>query len=183
MQTYAKQKQIHISSRKLGLVCDLIRGKKITEAQRILMVLDKKGAKIVLKLLNSSVANATNNFSMDINKLYVLNAIADQGTTLKRTLPKAKGSASVLRKRHSHLTITISDDKNDKLMQHKKISGKTKKIVKKNKKFNKTILANSSSNENVTLPEVETPIEQVSTKDEVKIASLIEEQEEKGGKK
>ncbi|MDR3249661.1 MAG: 50S ribosomal protein L22 [Mycoplasmataceae bacterium] len=181
MQTYAKQKQIHISSRKLGLICDLIRGKNVIEVQKILFNLDKKGAKIISKLLNSAVANATNNFNMNINALYVLNAIADQGTTIKRTLEKAKGSASLLRKRHSHLTITVSDNKNDKLDQHKKISGKSKQI-KKYIVNNKVIEANKKLpqikiNHN-QMPNVETPIEKVSQKKEIEIAAKIEKQEE-----
>ncbi|MDR2654359.1 MAG: 50S ribosomal protein L22 [Mycoplasmataceae bacterium] len=196
MITYAKQKGISISPRKLGLICDLIRGKKVIEAKRILMVLDKKGAKIVLKILISAVANASHNLSLDINKLYVLNAIADQGITIKRTLPKAKGSASVLKKRHSHLTITVSDDASDKLNQHKKISGKSKKpVIAKNNKNKKNFVNPSKKQKNniidnelpniavdenqMPVIEDENPIDQVSLKDEIKIASIIEEKEEK----
>jgi len=120
MYTYAIQKQIHISPRKLGLVCDLIRGKNVKEAQKILLNLDKKSSKIVYKVLNSAISNATHNMNMDINKLYVLNALANQGSTLKRTIPRAKGSANLLRKRHSHLTIFVSNDVNDKNQLHKK---------------------------------------------------------------
>jgi ribosomal protein L22 len=105
MKTFAKQKNIHLSPRKAGLVCDLIKGKSIEAARVILANTDKKASGIIAKLLNSAVANATNNFSMDPNALYVYNAIADQGTTIKRTLPRAKGSGNLLRKRHVHLTI------------------------------------------------------------------------------
>jgi ribosomal protein L22 len=177
MKSFAIQKQIHISPRKLGLICDLVRGKTVVQAQTILFNLDKKGASIVLKLLNSAVANGSNNFGMNIANEYILDILANQGTIVKRTMPKAKGSASLLRKRHSHLSITISDDINDKKTLHMKPSGKSKINTKKTGKVE------SSSKSKVVikhaeLPEVKTPIEKVSPAKEVKIAAAIEKQEE-----
>jgi ribosomal protein L22 len=116
MKAYAIQRDIHLSARKAGLVCDLVRGKTVADAKEILLNLDKKTSPIIIKLLDSAVSNATHNFSMEPTNLYVYNAIADQGTTIKRTMPRAKGSANMIRKRHCHITITVSDDKNQKVV-------------------------------------------------------------------
>jgi ribosomal protein L22 len=131
MKAIARQNNIHISPRKTGLICDMIRGKSITIAQTILNGTDKKGSAIILKLLNSAIANATNNFSMDPTKLYIYNALADQGSTVKRTLPRAKGSANLIRKRHTHLTIILSDDRNERANDLAALKS-TVKVVKKN---------------------------------------------------
>lgn len=110
MLVNAKQKNIHLSASKAKLICDLIKGKKVIDAQIILTNLDKKGSNIIGKILKSAIANATNNFSLDINTLSVKNAVADQGKTIKRTLPRAKGSANLIRKRHCHITIILTDE-------------------------------------------------------------------------
>jgi ribosomal protein L22 len=110
MKTRALQKNIHIAARKANLVCALIRHKKVNEALVILDHTEKKVARIMKKILNSAIANATNNHNMSGEKLYVYQAIANQGTTIKRSLPRAKGSAHMLRKRHTHITIVLSDD-------------------------------------------------------------------------
>jgi len=188
MQTSAKQKQIHISPRKLGLVCDLIRGRKALEAQKILTNLDNKGAKIVLKLLNSAIANASNNHGMDIKNLYILIINANQGKILYRTLPKAKGSASRLRKRHSLLVITLSDNLNDKKTLHRLPSGKSKKHVKHiNKKESHVNISNNNEIveplTEVELPEVETPSEQLTPAEIVKEAAEISKESETSLKK
>ncbi|MDR3063152.1 MAG: hypothetical protein LBU40_03310, partial [Methanobrevibacter sp.] len=132
----------------------------------------------VLKLLNSAVANGTNNFSMNIKKMFILEIYANEAAMLKRTLEKAKGSASVLRKRHTHLSIVISDDMNDKKVLHKKISGKSK--VKKHVSVRKVAkyVDSPKIKHHEEFPENETPIQKVSLADEVKIASIIEEKEE-----
>ncbi|GMO16367.1 MAG: hypothetical protein Ta2E_07610 [Mycoplasmoidaceae bacterium] len=210
MKSFAIQKSIHISPRKLGLVCDLVRGKNAIEAQTILTNLDKKGAKILLKLLNSAIANGTNNFGMNLSKMYILETVANEAAMLKRTLPRAKGSASMLRKRHSHLSIVVSDDIKDKLTLHKKPNGKSKNVVAKPvapKKTNKTVETPKPNNKKIIrtekeaaevkakqvkglsnsepekFPEVETPIEKLSPQDEVKVAIEVEKEEEKGAKK
>jgi ribosomal protein L22 len=114
MTTRVIQKNVHISPRHAGLVCDLIRGKDVKAALVILQNTEKKTASILIKLLNSAIANATNNHKMNADKLYVYQALANQGVTIKRTLPRAKGSANLLRKRHSHLEIILSDDAQQK---------------------------------------------------------------------
>lgn len=78
------------------------------------------------RILNSAIANATNNHSMDVNKLYVYGAFANQGKTIKRSMPRARGAADMIKKRHSHLEIVLSDDINQR--QVDLMSKKTKHI-------------------------------------------------------
>lgn len=108
------QRNIHISHRKASLVIDLIRNKPINEAIRILQHTQKKFAPIVLKLLNSAIANVINNKKdMDPSNLYIYKIVANQGPTAKRRNFRAKGSADIIFKRTTHLEIVLSDDKDE----------------------------------------------------------------------
>jgi large subunit ribosomal protein L22 len=98
---------VRISSRKAQAVIDLIRGKKVTEAEAILMNTPKAASPIVEKLLKSAVANAENNQDMVKDNLYVAEVYANQGPTLKRFMPRAQGRATRIRKRTSHITIIL----------------------------------------------------------------------------
>jgi ribosomal protein L22 len=126
MKVRAIQKNVHVASRKANLVCALIRNKKVTDALIVLENTEKKTANIMKKILNSAIANATNNHSMDVNKLYVYGAFANQGRTIKRSMPRARGAADMIKKRHSHLEIVLSDDINQR--QVDLMSKKTKHI-------------------------------------------------------
>ena len=109
MEAKATLKYASIAPRKVMIVLDLIRGKQIDEAAAILKYTPKRASYIVGKLLNSAVANAENNFSMNREKLFISRAYADQGPTLKRYLPRAHGRADVLRKRSSHITLVLEE--------------------------------------------------------------------------
>lgn len=98
-----------ISSRKVKIVADLIRGKKVEEAQKIVKFAPKASSEILEKLLNSAIANAENNHFMNRANLYVAEIYANQGPTLKRIRPAAKGSAVRIRKRTSHITIVLKE--------------------------------------------------------------------------
>jgi large subunit ribosomal protein L22 len=98
---------VRISSRKAQAVIDLIRGKKVAEAEAILMNTPKAASPIVEKLLKSAVANAENNQDMVKDNLYVAEVYANQGPTLKRFMPRAQGRATRIRKRTSHITIIL----------------------------------------------------------------------------
>lgn len=98
---------VRISSSKAKAVIDLIRGKKVDEAERILISLPKASSEILAKLLKSAVANAENNLEMAKEDLYVAEAYANQGPTLKRFMPRAQGRATRIRKRTSHITIIL----------------------------------------------------------------------------
>ncbi|MDZ7800418.1 MAG: 50S ribosomal protein L22 [Trueperaceae bacterium] len=97
------------SPRKARLVIDLIRGKDVSEAESILRFTDKRAAAPVLKLLTSAKANAVNNHDMFEDALYVSEVQVGDGPTLKRFLPRARGRADLMRKRTSHVTITLEE--------------------------------------------------------------------------
>ena len=105
----ATLKYARISSRKVKIVADLIRGKNVDEAMAILEFTPKAGAEFLIKLLKSAIANAENNNAMNHSKLYIAEIYSNQGPTLKRIRPAAKGSAVRIRKRTSHTTIVLKE--------------------------------------------------------------------------
>ena len=109
LQASATLKYARISSRKVKIVADLIRGKDVDEALAIVKFTPKAASEIVEKLLKSAIANAENNHGMKSNKLYVAEIYANQGPTLRRIRPAAKGSAVRIRKRTSHITIVLKE--------------------------------------------------------------------------
>ena len=100
-----------ISARKVKIVADLIRGKNVDEALAIVKFTPKASSELLEKLLKSAIANAENNRDMKHEKLYVAEIYANQGPTLKRIRPAAKGSAVRIRKRTSHITIVLRESK------------------------------------------------------------------------
>ncbi len=100
-----------ISSRKVKIVADLIRGKSAEEALSIVKFAPKASGEILEKLLKSAIANAENNHFMNRKDLVVAEVYANQGPTLKRIRPAAKGSAVRIRKRTSHITIVLRESK------------------------------------------------------------------------
>ena len=110
-QAVAKLSYARISSRKVKTVIDLIRNKNANEALAILKLTPKAASELVEKLLKSAIANAENNHHMSHEKLYVAEIYANQGPTLKRIRPAAKGSAVRIRKRTSHITIVLRESK------------------------------------------------------------------------
>ena len=104
-------KYVRISSSKVRVVIDLIRGKSVAEAKAILMGTPKAASEPVEKVLKSAIANAENNMDMTADTLFVAECYADQGPTLKRFRPRAQGRASRIRKRTSHITIILDQVK------------------------------------------------------------------------
>ena len=104
---HAIARYVRISSRKVKIVIDLIRGKSVREAEAILQYTPKAATEPVLKLLKSAVANAENNLELNRDDLYVAEVYANQGPTLMRYRPRAHGRASRIRKRTSHITIVL----------------------------------------------------------------------------
>ena len=98
---------VRISSSKVGIVADLIRGKKADDALAILMYTPKAAAPVMEKLLLSAIANAENNLSMDRGSLYVAEVYANPGPTLKLYVARSRGSASPMLRRTSHITIVL----------------------------------------------------------------------------
>ncbi|MGI6200968.1 MAG: 50S ribosomal protein L22 [Christensenellales bacterium] len=104
---HATARYVRINARKVKLVIDLIRGKKVDEALSILAYTPKAASPVVDKLLRSAIANAENNLEMDPTNLYVAEIFANQGPTLKRLHPRAHGRADRINKRTSHITIIL----------------------------------------------------------------------------
>ena len=105
----ATAKTVRVSPRKSRLVIDLIRGKSVAEAIAILKFTPNKAAGIIEKVLMSAIANAENNFDLDVENLIVSEAFVNEGPTMKRFRPRAKGSASPINKRTSHITVVVSE--------------------------------------------------------------------------
>ncbi|PWF99976.1 50S ribosomal protein L22 [Levilactobacillus bambusae] len=105
----ATAKNVRIAARKVRLVVDLIRGKSVAEAIAILKFTPRGASPVVNKVLMSAVANAENNFDLDRQDLVVSEVFVNEGPTLKRFRPRAKGSASPINKRTSHITIVVSE--------------------------------------------------------------------------
>ena len=110
LEAKATLRYARISSRKVKIVADLIRGKKVDEALAIVKFTPKASSEIIEKLLKSAIANAENNHGMNRVNLIVSEIYANQGPTLKRIRPAAKGSAVRIRKRTCHITIVVKEE-------------------------------------------------------------------------
>src|SRR3984885_10693630 len=113
MQATAKLRYARISPQKCRLVADTVRGKGVGNALAMLKFMPKKGAELVLKVLESAIANAENNLGADIDELKVQRIEIDTAPVLKRFAARAKGRGSRIVKRNSHITIQVSDGKKD----------------------------------------------------------------------
>ncbi len=151
----AKAKHIRMSPRKVRRVVDLIRGKDIKFAQNTLKFLPQAAAKVVEKVLNSAIANATHNDHLNPELLTVTQAYVDQSVTMKRWRPVSKGRAYQILKRSSHITIEVAEGGDSASEIVKKIAkeAKQEKSVESN-------LENKDKNAEV----VEKKIEKKSTK-------------------
>jgi len=105
----AKHKYARISSRKVRLVADMIRGRDVQDALNILKFTPNRAASMVLKVLTSAVANANEN-EADVEKLIVDQAFVDEGPTIKRWRPKDRGRAHPIQKRTSHITVVVEEE-------------------------------------------------------------------------
>ena len=110
LEAKATLRYARISSRKVKIVADLIRGKKVDEALAIVKFTPKASSEIIEKLLKSAIANAENNHGMNRGNLIVSEIYANQGPTLKSIRPAAKGSAVRIRKRTCHITIVVKEE-------------------------------------------------------------------------
>ena len=105
----ATAKTIRHPARKVRYVLDLIRGKNVDEALGILKFTPNHAAEEVSKVVKSAAANAKNNFKLDETKLYIKECYANEGFTIKRYMPRAKGSAGSIMKRTSHITVVVAE--------------------------------------------------------------------------
>ena len=104
---HASAKYVRVAPRKVQIVLDLIRGKRVDDALAIVMYTPKAASPVVEKLLNSAIANAENNLEMDRESLYVAECYANQGPTLKRYWARSHGRADMIKKHTSHITIVL----------------------------------------------------------------------------
>ncbi len=109
MEAKAIAKYVRISPLKVNYICAEIRGKQVDEALAILKFTPKRGAKELEKVLKSAVANAENNLNLDRDNLVVKQAYANDGPTMKRFRPKAKGMAYPILKRSSHIGVVVAE--------------------------------------------------------------------------
>ena len=104
---HAHVRHVRISSRKATLIIDQVRGKDLKEALAILRLTPHAASPVLFKLIESAAANAVNNLEMDRDSLYVAEICANPGPTLKRFMPKARGSASQMLRRTSHFSVVL----------------------------------------------------------------------------
>ena len=109
MEAIAKHRFARISPQKARLIADQVRGKNVASALEILTFSNKKAADLVKKVLESAIANAEHNEGADIDDLNVSKIFVDEGPTMKRIMPRAKGRADRILKRSSHITVIVAD--------------------------------------------------------------------------
>lgn len=109
MEAFAKHNFARISPQKARLVADQIRGKSVDQALELLTFSNKKAAELIKKVLESAIANAEHNEGADIDDLCVAKIFVDEGPTMKRIMPRAKGRADRILKRSSHITVVVAD--------------------------------------------------------------------------
>jgi len=102
-------RNIRIAPRKVRLVIELIKGKRVQYALDLLKLTNKRAAPVVYKMIQSAIANATNKATVDVDRLIISEGFVDGGTTLKRWLPRAQGRATGILKRSSHVTIKLKE--------------------------------------------------------------------------
>lgn len=124
MEVKAQLKHLRMSPRKVRLVADVIRGSQIDRAVAQLKFMKKHASEPVLKLITSALANATHNFSLEVNNLFVKTITIDEGVTIKRWMPKAHGRATKLRKRACHINLVLGEIKDSGV-----VAGKSEKIA------------------------------------------------------
>ena len=159
MSVTAKLRYLRIAPRKVRLVADLIRKKSVEEAQTILSFTTKKAAKVLLKLLKQAIANAKTNFQLEEKNLYISKILVDEGPKYKRWMPRARGMASPIQKKTSHVTIILDE------IEKKPKKAKKPKKVEKVEKFAepsahltpRSALQSSAIEEVEKVPKVEKP--------------------------
>ena len=109
MEVRALTKNVRISPEKARHVSRLIQGKPVVEALAVVDLVPRKAARLIGKTLRSAVANAENNFDMNVDNLYVSTCFVDQGPTMKRIHPRSRGQAFKILKRSSHITVAVEE--------------------------------------------------------------------------
>ncbi len=158
MAIVAKLRYLRIASRKVRLVADLIRGKSVEEAQTILNFTVKKATQPLLKLLNSAIANAKNNFKLEESNLYISRITVDEGPKYKRWRERARGRASEIQKKTSHVSLYL-----DEIVKKPKKVKKGKKLeeVEKIEKVQKIEKPKFKPEKEIAKPKIEKGIKRI----------------------
>ncbi len=120
MDIKASAKHVKMSPKKIRLVADLVRGLELGKARDILKFTNKKAVKPILKLIDSAVANAENNYELDKSNLFIKEIMVDEGLTMKRWMPRAYGRATRINKRMSHIRLILGEIKDSGVVESKK---------------------------------------------------------------
>jgi large subunit ribosomal protein L22 len=110
MEAKAVAKRVRLSPKKARPLVDQIRGKSVDEALRLLRFSKLKASVPILKALESAIANAENNYDMDVDSLVVKDSRVDEGPSIKRLKPRSRGRADIIRRRTSHITIVVAEE-------------------------------------------------------------------------
>lgn len=129
MHVKAYLRNLRISPRKVRVVAALIRGRNVSDAKTQLTFVVRKSALPIIKLLDSAVANAAHNLKLDPKDLYISEIFVNEGQTLKRGMPRARGSSYTIRKRMSHISLTLSEKK-DRNTTHRSTAVPQKKTIR-----------------------------------------------------
>lgn len=113
-QVKAYARHLHIGPRKMRLVTNLVKNMNVADALAQLQHLDKKASPMLIKLINSAIANAKHNFSLDTGHLFIKSITTDSGKVMKRSFPRARGSAFAIHRRMSHVNIVLEERKTGK---------------------------------------------------------------------
>ena len=140
MPTTAKLNYLHIAPRKVRLVADLIRKKTVREAENILSFLPKRAAMPLIKLIKSAVSNAKDVLGLDESNLYISKITVDEGPKMKKWMPRARGSPSLIQKKNSHITLVLEEIEKGKTKIRKVKETVPVKEEKKPEKEEKTSL-------------------------------------------
>jgi large subunit ribosomal protein L22 len=185
--TRAVLRHYRMSAYKARQVLDLVRGKDVDRAAEILQATPREGARVVAKVLASAVANARNNDFLDPDDLYVSACYADEGTTIKRWRPRARGRATRIRKRTCHITVIVSRLPDDRLERRRArqatqtTAGRSRRVAASRRTGAAETEASTStatdSDVDVDVESVEDPVE-VEVTDDVEVAG---DDEETGG--
>ena len=109
MEAKAVVRHVGMSPRKMRIIADMVRGKRVEEAMAMLKLMPKKGAVIIRKLLISAVANAEQKGEVDVDQLLIRDCNVDNGPILKRWMPRSMGRANRIQRRTSHVTVTVQE--------------------------------------------------------------------------
>ncbi len=115
MKVRARSRFVRQSPYKVRRVLDLVRGLPVEDAEHVLRLTQRGASEPISKALKSAVSNAEHNYALDSEELYVAQAYADEGPTLRRFRPRARGRATRIDKRTSHITIVVSDDMDEEV--------------------------------------------------------------------